>query len=267
MLLFTLMLVAGVIIFTVTSTACLSAVFILGFVLLSYFMSRSHHQSLMNSAQRVSSRSAMDLSKIVAAAQTRLQPGEVQVYLVPNKSLNAYTFGLTSPKVVVLYSGLLEVMDDDELAFILGHEFGHVALGHTWLNSLVGGIAGVPASWSAGIFLTAAFLWWNRSCEISADRAGLLACQKPGKAVSALIKLGAAPRPLTNREMQEAYRKIDSQDDTLSGRLSETLATHPMLIKRIEEVRKYSLSGPYRRLQKLVDGNIKAEGIGLSQNL
>ena len=66
---------------------------------------------------------------------------------------------------------------------------GHVALGHTWLNTLVGGIAGIPGSFLGGSDLDMAFLGWNRTCEYSADRAGLLACGSLEKAISALIKL------------------------------------------------------------------------------
>ncbi len=255
-LLLTLLLVAGVILFTVTATACLSGVFLLGFALLSVFMSRSHHQSLVKSAHRITPENARDLSGIIQGAGARLQPGELQVFVAQSRALNAYTFGLSSPKVVVLYSGLLGVMDEDELTFIIGHEMGHVALGHTWLNSLVGGMAGIPASWSAGMIMTVAFLWWNRSCEISADRAGLLACGNPDKAVSALVKLGAGPGASTSRDLQEAYRKIDAQDDTFMGNISESLATHPMLIKRIQALKEYASSADYRRLQTLVDKNI-----------
>jgi Zn-dependent protease with chaperone function len=42
---------------------------------------------------------------------------------------NAYTTGFTHP-VVVVTSGLLEIVDDEELQFILGHELGHVKCGH-----------------------------------------------------------------------------------------------------------------------------------------
>ena len=84
-------------------------------------------------------------------------------------------------------------MDADELRFIIGHEMGHVALGHTWLNSLVGGMAGIPSSSTSSAILTLAFLSWNRTCELSADRAGLLACGSLDKAVSSLIKLVAGP--------------------------------------------------------------------------
>jgi len=255
-LLLTLLLVAGVVIFTVAATACLSGIFVLAFVVLSFYLGRSHHQALVRRARQVTVQTSPQIALIIRDATARLQPGDVLVYIAPGRVLNAYTFGLSSPKVVVINSALLDVMDRDELAFILGHELGHVALGHTWLNSLVGGIAGVPASWSAGMVMAMAFLWWNRACEYSADRAGLLACGEPEKAVSALVKLGAGPQA-SQPDLSEVYRRIDAEDDTLKGSLGEIMATHPMLIKRIQALRRYAGSPAYRRLQKLVDRNLK----------
>jgi Zn-dependent protease with chaperone function len=186
---------------------------------------------------------------LIRQAIARLRPDAVEVFVAPSRNMNAYTFGLTSPKVVVLYSALFNVMDEDELLFILGHELGHVALGHTWLNSLVGGLAGIPAPWSAGAILAVVFLWWNRMCEYSADRAGLLACGKPEKAVTALIKLAAGPGASSEVDLRRTYQQIDAEDDTLLGELGEALGTHPMLIRRIQALRRYARSGQYHRLQ------------------
>ena len=247
-LLATLALVGGVIALTAAATVCASVLFILAFIVTSFSFTRSHHQRLISSARLVTPQSLPEVEQVARQGVARLQPGEVQVYLAPSHELNAYTFGLDTPKVVVLYSALLQVMDRDELSFILGHELGHVALGHTWLNSLVGGIAGIPSSSSAGILLTMAFLWWNRACEYSADRAGLLACGKPEKAISALVKLAAGPQADTQMELAQAYRRIDAEDDTLLGSLYQALATHPMLIRRIRQIRKYAGSAEYARL-------------------
>jgi Zn-dependent protease with chaperone function len=180
----------------------------------------------------------------------------VQVFVAPNDRLNAYTFGLSSPKVVVLHSALLPVMDADELRFVLGHELGHVRLGHTRLNSLVGGMAGIPSPFLASALLTMAFLWWNRACEYSADRAGLLACGKPHKAVSALVKLAAGPEARTQADLERALLYIEAEDDQALSSLSETLTTHPMMVRRIEELRRYATSSEYRRLQSLLDRNV-----------
>lgn len=247
-LLATLTLVGGVIALTATATVCASIIFILAFIAMSFSFTRSHHQTLMRSARQVTPQSLPELAEVAQQGITRLQPGAIQVYVAPSRELNAYTFGLDTPKVVVIYSALLQSMDRDELLFILGHELGHVALGHTWLNSLVGGIAGIPSSSSAGMLLTLAFLWWNRACEYSADRAGLLACGKPEKAITALIKLAAGPQADTQMELAQAYRQIDAEDDSILGNLNEAMATHPMLIRRIQQIRTYASSPAYRQL-------------------
>lgn len=254
-LVLTIVLVLLVIALTATATICVSVIFILAAVVLAYASSRSHHQALIDRAHPVSTQGTPHLAKLVQECVTRLQPGVVQVFVTPNRQLNAYTFGLDSPKVVVLYSALLQVMDDDEMRFIIGHELGHVALGHTRLNSLVGGMAGIPSNSAASALLMMAFLWWNRACEHSADRAGLLACGKPEKAITALIKLVAGPAGQTPGGLELAYRQIDAEDDTLLGSLGEVVGTHPMLIRRINALRSYVASEQYRRLQTLVNRN------------
>ncbi|HSF81821.1 MAG TPA: M48 family metallopeptidase [Anaerolineales bacterium] len=254
----TILLVTLVIAFTATATLCTSVVFIAAILLLAYSASRSRHQTLMQQAAQVNSTSAPALHQLFQQCQARLQPGNVQAFVVPSKTLNAYTFGLDDPKVVVLYSALLKVMDEGELRFIIGHEMGHVRLGHTRLNSFVGGMAGIPSASTASAVLTLAFLWWNRACEYSADRAGLLACGKPEKAITALIKLVAGPQGLTRRGMELAYRQIDAQDDTFLGSLGEVMGTHPMIIKRIEEIRRYAASADYQRLLARLAQNERA---------
>jgi Zn-dependent protease with chaperone function len=101
-----------------------------------------------------------------------------------------------------------------------------------------------------------AFLWWNRACEYSADRAGLLACGDPQTAISALIKLVAGTTVHTRADLERALRVIETEDDSLLNNLGETLATHPMIIKRIEHLRRYATSDEYRRLQSRMNQNV-----------
>jgi len=252
----TLLLVLAVIALTATATICLSALFVVVFVAIAYGMNRSHHNELLSRAHRVTPQSAPGLAVVVSETVARLQPGDVQVFVAPSRKLNAYTFGVLPPKVVVLNSALLEAMDADELRFVLGHELGHVRLGHTWLNSLVGGMAGIPSPLGASALLSMAFLWWNRACEFSADRAGMLACGGPHKALSALIKLEAGPAVRTRVDLERALRVIDAEDDHALSHMEEAFGTHPMMIKRIQQLRRYAASGEYRRLQGLVDRNV-----------
>lgn len=246
----TLALVGLVIAITATATLCGSVIFVVLMVILSYSSSRAHHHALIAQAYQVTHQNAPELADLVQSCVERLKPDPVQAFVVKSNQLNAYTFGLDSPKVVVLYSALLKVMDEDELRFIIGHELGHVALGHTWLNSLVGGMAGIPSGSAASAILLLAFLSWNRACEYSADRAGLLACGSLEKATTALIKLVAGPAGSTKRGLELAYRQIDAQDDTWLGNLSEAFASHPLLIRRINELRQFAASAEYQRLRK-----------------
>jgi Zn-dependent protease with chaperone function len=255
-LVITIGVVLLVIALTAAATICTSAIFVPAVMLFGYITSRSRHQALLSQAKRVNEQTTPALMPLVHANTARLQVEPVNVFIIPSRQLNAYTFGLDSPKAIVLYSSLFNVMDQDEIQFILGHEMGHVRLGHTWLNTLVGGMAGIPSSLGAAAIMELAFRWWNRACEYSADRAGVLACGKPGKAISALVKLEAGPTARTQAGMQAAIQRIEKEDDDMMNNLGELLASHPMIIKRVEEIRRFTKSRQYRNLQTLMDKNL-----------
>jgi len=145
-------------------------------------------------------------------------------------------------------------MDEDELRFIIGHELGHVCLGHTWLNSLVGGMSGIPSPYFAAVLLYFSFRWWNRACEYSADRAGLLACGKPEKAASALVKLAGGDSAIRSAAgWQQALRRIAAEDDHIENNLQELLSSHPMIIRRLQALSQYAASAEYQYLQAQVN--------------
>lgn len=245
----TILLVLGVIAFTAAATVCLSVVFITAVLIFSYFTSQSHHRALLERAMLITPQTLPGLVPVISEAARRLQVEPVNVFVVPGHTINAYTFGLSTPKAIVLHEGLFKVMDRDEIQFIIGHEMGHIALGHTWLNSIIGGMAGIPAPYSASYLLILALRWWNRACEFSADRAGLLACGKPAKALSALIKLEIGPGGVSPEAFQRALRRIEAEDDNFLSNLGELLATHPMIIKRLDQLKRYAGSADYQKLQ------------------
>jgi Zn-dependent protease with chaperone function len=249
----TIFLVLVVIAVTATATLCGSAIFVIVMVALAVWLSGSKHSQLISRAKQLTDHNLPGLDAVVRDGIARLRPGPAQAFVVPADVINAYTFGLSSPKVIVIYSGLLKVMDADEVRFIVGHELGHVRLGHTWLNSLVGGMAGIPSPFAAAVILHLAFRWWNRACEFSADRAGLLACGNPRKAISALVKLTTGGR-YTQTDHERAVKPLSAEDELVEN-FGELLSTHPGVKRRIEELQRYSASPEYRRLQELVSQN------------
>ncbi len=245
----TLILVFAVIAFTAVATFCGSFLFVVIMLAISYFMNRSNHNELVQHAYPVTAQTVPEADRIVRTCAVRLRARPFKAFIVPGNTLNAYTFGLTEPQDVVVYAGVLSLMDEDELRFIIGHEVGHICLGHTWLNSLIGGMAGIPSPYLAAVILYFSFRWWNRACEYSADRAGLLACGKPEKAYSALVKLvGGSAAVRSTEAWQQTLRRIDTEDDRLENTLGEMLSTHPLIVRRLHALQKYAASGEYQRL-------------------
>ncbi len=66
------------------------------------------------------------LTKIMAGLKDSGVPVQAKVYLT--KDVNAWAMANGCVRV---YSGLMDMMNDDEVRGVLGHEIGHVVLGHS----------------------------------------------------------------------------------------------------------------------------------------
>lgn len=243
----TLLVILAVILLAAAPTLCLLPLGTILLVFAAFQMNQAHHRAIVQNALRVSSQTAPELAQLAAECGKTLNSGPFELYVLRARQMNAYTFGFSNPRVVVLYSPLLRVMDASELRFIIGHELGHVVLNHTWLTTLLGGIAGVPPSLGAVVIFTFAFRRWSRVCEYSSDRAGLVACGSLEKATSALVKLAAGELD-SPAEIERALRLLDAEDVSPVSALGESLATHPLIINRIEKLRKFAASAEYRKL-------------------
>ncbi len=113
----------------------------------------------------------------------------VRVYVIENKEWNAFAMGNYS---IYVFSGLLEDMDDDEVAIVLGHELVHASHEHSrkqfkkdmWIQIAMLGALGAASTIDsdtqqalAGLAVVAAGTAWKsgygRGMEDQADRVGL----------------------------------------------------------------------------------------------
>lgn len=125
-----------------------------------------------------------------------LDPEEVpELFVGRNPDLRGMTLGIDKP-FIVISSGSLQMLDEEELHFLLGHELGHAMSGHAlyhtlliWLTNLTKGLVGVPVGPFALSVIVAALKEWFRKSELSADRAGLLSVQNPAVGTRVMAKL------------------------------------------------------------------------------
>jgi len=167
------------------------------------------------------------------------------VYIDPSGEVNAYAHGLISP-VIIVNRGLLDLMNEDETLFVIGHEMGHIKLKHSALKTLLEkGLSRIPIFLYLPIMVYK-FLFLrgrlNRSMEFSADRAGLHACGDIRAAIRTMIKLKTSRKNVDPSDIEEALR-MDLSDIAGIKReniITATFSTHPGGLRRIEELVRYS---------------------------
>ncbi|MDE6590314.1 MAG: M48 family metallopeptidase, partial [Oscillospiraceae bacterium] len=98
------------------------------------------------------------------------------------RGLNACTAGTDQFAFIAISSMLPMVLKREELKFVIGHECGHLALGHVVYHtatSMMGAMGGLLPLVGPIIAKTISYPLnaWSRRSDISADRAGLICCQ------------------------------------------------------------------------------------------
>ncbi len=177
--------------------------------------------------------------------------------------LNAATVGTDGANCIAVSSLLKALMNQDELTFVLGHECGHIALGHVLYHtvmSTVRNIADLIPVIGHSVYQLIAWplMAWHRRSEISADRAGLLCCGDVDVACRALLKLESGFMNVGDIAVEDYIQNTSHQlERSFLGKYQELLHEHPILAKRMEALRLFARSEKYYRLSgKPVPQNI-----------
>lgn len=184
-----------------------------------------------------------------------------QIYVVQALgSLNAGTFGTSEESVVILHSATVDHLTDEELLFVLGHEFGHIQNNHvvyrTALYYLLN-MANVFLQWIVAPAVLA-LNHWSRRAEVTADRAGLLCCEDLSVAERVMVKFAVGSQQLFEQLDIDEYLGQLEQGKESFGRLAELGQSHPYLTKRVHSLRLFADSAYYRKQLGLEGGMTKA---------
>ena len=215
------------------------------------------------------------LYRVVKRVVTQAMIPMPAVYIVPTKGPNAFATGRNKEHAAVAATeGLLEMLTEDELEGVIGHEIAHIMNRDMLIGTIAATFAGAIgilasiARWGAifggvsrdndrggGVGLLVAAIVGplmamliqmaiSRSREYRADEAGGKITGKPLALASALGKLHRSP----------VRMKLDDRPATanlmivnpLSGKgLSSLFSTHPPVEKRIERLQQLAQEAPY----------------------
>jgi len=188
---------------------------------------------------------------------------EPELYITTDPVPNAFTYGHTRP-FIVLTSGLVDMLDDEERFFVIAHELGHIKADHVLYLVLARNIATIiamigQATYGIGTLLgqglVIALHDWYRKAELTADRAGLLGVQDLDPCIRTFMKLaGGASRLYAEMDRTEFLRQIREYEDADSAKLNKAYKvlltlyrTHPFPIMRAKELDLWHSTG-YRKI-------------------
>ncbi|MCY2987620.1 MAG: M48 family metallopeptidase [Planctomycetota bacterium] len=202
---------------------------------------------LIGGAVKVSPSQFPEINAAAELAAARLDMKRPDIFVHFSPVLNAAAIGCFGKKSVVLHSALVEAMSPKELLTIIGHEFTHIKCGHTTLLVLLNPAAGIGIPVISHI-LQFVFRWWSRKAEYTADRGGLLASRDPTSVLSAFCKLAVGPELFKKMMIMDFIEQAGDLDRSRLAKLSETLMTHPYLVRRVHGIREFYASEAYRDL-------------------
>jgi heat shock protein HtpX len=208
------------------------------------------------------------LHEIVERLSTNNGLPKPKVAMVNSNVPNAFATG-RSPKssLVAVTTGLLELLDDDELEAVIGHELTHVRSRDVLVLTLASVFSTVAwylmqfgiygglqtrnrnSAGSGVIVLLVAIVTWvvsfliiraiSRYREYSADRGGAIMTGKPDKLATALLKISGKikvipPNELKNVQKLNAFFIIPA----LSSSIANLFSSHPPVEKRVQKLKE-----------------------------
>ena len=172
---------------------------------------------------------------IVKRACAALEIPMPLVFVREDNYVPVVALGFGEPYALVLSTHWIEVFDDDELAFMVGCELGHIAAGHTRFLSLL------SVNGRENPLISLVFGGWLRRCALTCDKVGLLCC---GSIDASVRAMGVAAFHEFSRKVDYqafAEQQADIQSDPVL-RLGEWLGAEPYATRRIASLRRFIAS-------------------------
>jgi Zn-dependent protease with chaperone function len=187
---------------------------------------------LLGSSVHVHQKQYSRVFMIVKRACAALEIPMPLVFAREDNYVPVVALGFGEPYALVVSSRWIEVFADDELAFMVGRELGHIAAGHTRFHSLL------SVNGNENPIVSLIFGAWLRRCALTCDKVGLLCC---GSIDAAIRAMGIAAfhefgRKVDYQAFAEQHAEVQS-DSVL--RWGEWLSSEPYATRRIASLQRF----------------------------
>lgn len=208
---------------------------------------------------RLNERQLPSVYKLLGPIAERLHLGEkTPTLFIENSPIpNACTYGV-SDVVLILTSGLIHDLTEEEISAVIAHECGHIVCEHTLYLTAGMMLRFLGEAVLPGVIiepLKIGLAYWSRMSELSADR--VAACVAgPDVYKKALLRVAGIPNfvseQLNFEEYQEQMKEYDRRHDCIMDKtlmnLYSTYRDHPFCVNRIREINEWATSISFRRL-------------------
>jgi len=201
-------------------------------------------RELLSSAVKVSEKQRPELYRTARQCADRLSLALPAIYVVPELAGGklAATLGTSEDAAIVLSAPLVEKLGAGELAFVIGHECGHVQSGHVVYMTALYFLTSAERQYLRWIVKPAvmALRSWARRAEISCDRAGLLCSRELAPSVGALLRLELGALELEAALDPVRYAEQEGEAPASPAAIVELQRLHPAMRARAAALRLFA---------------------------
>ncbi|MBQ0105174.1 MAG: zinc metalloprotease HtpX [Armatimonadetes bacterium] len=190
-----------------------------------------------------------------------------RVCIIPESSPNAFATGRNpNHAAVCATSGILNLLDDNELEGVLAHELSHIKNRDILVSTIAAGICGIIAFICrigvifgvggdrknsgcltlvvllfSSVFATLIQLWISRTREYMADESGAKLCGKPWALADALEKLSQG---VSHNPMEQATPETRNMFiiNPIAPMVANLFSTHPPINDRIKKLKNMNMN-------------------------
>lgn len=213
--------------------AIISMIIALGLMLgIGMFIVRMMRQQMLGNALQVEYSAYAWLRDWANEVSADLEMPQVEIFITQNPVMNAYAFGFARPYSIVLHSGSIRYLTEDELKVVVVHEMAHIKYRHANANVYLMPFLAIPiinvvGSWISG--------FWHRRAELTADRLALMYLGNSELVKKSLIKVHVGPDAADS--MNEIARQwMQYTAERPMNHFAQTFSDHPFLVRRLSQI-------------------------------